>query len=105
MRKGEIQMVLWPKSEERRQSPRYPLERLAKIQTADDMQPLYCIVTDISGGGVRINGYGFDIPDEFVLLLSGDGPAKDGNYRVIWRFAHEIGAKLVSILPERVEPE
>jgi hypothetical protein len=98
-------MVLWPKSEERRQSARYPLERLAKIQTANGMQTLYCIVTDISGGGVRINGYGFDIPDEFVLLLSGDGPAQDGNYRVIWRFAHEVGAKFLSALTERVEPE
>jgi PilZ domain len=94
-RNGKPQLMLWPKSEERRQAPRYPLERLAKIQIGSGTSPRYCLVIDISGGGVRINGYGFDIPDEFVLLLSGDGPAKDGTYRVIWRFAHEIGAKFI----------
>jgi hypothetical protein len=89
-------MLLWKKPEERRQSPRYPLERLAKIQAGAGMPPRICLVVDISAGAVRINGYGFDIPDEFVLRLSGDGPSQDGTYRVIWRFAAEIGAKLVA---------
>jgi hypothetical protein len=80
--------------EERRGSPRYPLERLAKILSAKGGS--YCIVTDISGGGVRINTFGFDIPDEFSLLLSGDGPAKDGTYTVIWRIGRDVGAKFVS---------
>lgn len=84
-----------PKPQERRQTSRYPLERLAKIQLGADTPVSYCLVTDISGGRVRINGYGFDIPDEFVSLLSGDGPAQDGTCRVIWRLAHEIGAKFI----------
>jgi PilZ domain len=96
---AEPQMLLWKKPEERRQAQRFPLERLAKIQVGVDMPPRICLVVDISGGGVRINGYGFDIPDEFVLQLSGDGPAKDGTYRVIWRFASEIGAKFVGPAP------
>jgi hypothetical protein len=91
-------MMLRPKPEEQRQSPRYPLERLAKIQIGAGLPPRLCLVVDVSGGGVRINGYGFDIPDEFVLLLSGDGPAQDGTYRVVWRIAAEIGAKFVSPL-------
>jgi hypothetical protein len=97
-------MLLWKKPEERRQSPRYPLERLAKIQVGAGVPPRFCLVIDISGGGVRINGYGFDIPDEFELLLSGDGPAQDGMYRVIWRFASEIGAKFVAPAAQEARP-
>ena len=85
-----------PKTEEKRGAPRYPLERLAKIQPGRSNPPRYCLVTDISDGGVRVNTNGFDLPDEFVLLLSGDGPAQDGTYQVIWRCDDEIGAKLLN---------
>jgi PilZ domain len=87
-----------PSFEERRGTQRYPLDHLAKIQFTIDTPPLYCIVTDTSDGGVRINFNvnGFDIPDELTLLLSGDGPAQEGKYRVIWRRDTEVGAKLVS---------
>jgi hypothetical protein len=85
-------------SQDRRETSRYPLERLAKLQLGANIPPLHCIVTDTSKGGVRINCHvnGFDIPDEFVLLLSGDGPAQAGKYRVIWRNGYEVGAQLVS---------
>ena len=85
-----------PKVAEKRSSPRYPLERLAKMEPRDGTPPRYCLITDISGGGVRINTFGVNVPDEFVLRLSGDGPAKDGTYRVIWRVGHDVGAQLVS---------
>jgi hypothetical protein len=85
----------WPKFEERRLR-RYPLERMAKIQFGYDTPPCYCLITDISDGGVRLHANGLQIPDEFVLLLSGDGPARDGRYRVVWRQGDEIGAKYVS---------
>jgi hypothetical protein len=85
-----------PKFEEKRGAPRYPLERLAKIQLGLGQPPRYCVITDISGGGVRVNTFGFNVPDEFVLLLSGDGPAQDGTYRVIWRIGRDVGAKFVS---------
>jgi hypothetical protein len=42
------------KSEERRTVPRYSLERMAKIQLGYDVPPTYCLVTDISEGGVRL---------------------------------------------------
>jgi hypothetical protein len=85
--------------EERRATQRYPLDRLAKIQVGPDIPPLYCLVTDTSEGGVRINFdvNGFEIPDEFMLLLAGDGPARAGKYRVTWRIGQEVGAKLVSL--------
>jgi hypothetical protein len=85
-----------PKIEEKRSSPRYPVERLAKIEPKDGTPPRYCLATDISGGGVRINPFGVNVPDEFVLRFSGDGPAKDGTYRVIWRVGYDVGAQLIS---------
>lgn len=88
--------MLSPKAEEKRGERRYPLERLAKIQLGQGTPPRYCLITDISGDGVRINAFGYTVPEEFVLLLSGDGPARDGTYRVIWRLGHDVGAKLVS---------
>jgi hypothetical protein len=84
-------------SQERRQSPRHGLARLAKIQLGNGVQPLYCLVTDISDGGVRVHANGFDVPDEFRLLMTGDGPFQDGDYRVIWRLGQEVGAKLLRV--------
>ena len=88
-----------PKAEEKRGAPRYPLERLAKIQTGDGTPARYCVVLDVSDGGVRINAFGLHIPDEFVLLLSGDGPALDGTYKVIWRIGYDVGARFVVGIP------
>jgi len=84
-----------PKAKEKRETSRYPLERLAKIQPGRSNPPRYCLISNISDGGVRINAFGFDIPDEFVLLLSGDGLARDGTYRVIWRLGQDVGAKFI----------
>lgn len=85
-----------PKPEERRDSPRYPLERLAKIKPKDGGPQRYCQVIDMSGGGVRLRIYFFEVPDEFELTLAGDGPAQDGTYRVIWRSDYDVGAKFVT---------
>jgi PilZ domain len=88
---------LLKKSKERREVPRYPLERLAKLQLGyEDSHGYYCLITDISDGGVRLSIAGLEIPDEFILLLSGHGPAKDGRYRVVWRDGNEVGAKFVN---------
>lgn len=84
------------KSAEKRTAPRYALARMAKIQLGYDGPQAYCLITDISDGGVRIYLNGLDVPDDFVLLLSGDGPAKDGRYTVVWREGDEVGAKYVS---------
>jgi hypothetical protein len=85
------------KFEERRQAPRHGVARVAKIQLGNGAPPLYCVVTDISDGGVRVHANGFYVPDEFVLLIAGDGPFQNGTYRVIWRRDDEIGAKLVRV--------
>ena len=82
--------------EERRSSRRRMINRVAKIQFGSGTLPRDCLITDISDGGVRLHAEGFDIPDEFTLLLSGDdiGP-KERSYRVVWRLGYEIGAKFV----------
>jgi hypothetical protein len=43
----------------------------------------------MSDGGVRLHIAGFDVPDEFVLLLSGDGVVRESACKVVWRRGHE----------------
>jgi hypothetical protein len=86
------------KPQDRRQSPRRVINRMAKILLANGTLPRDCMVTDISDGGVRIHVEGFDVPDDFVLLLSGDGlGAKERVYKVVWRLGYEIGAEFVRL--------
>src|ERR1700730_6974911 len=92
--------VLKPKSlpsvDERRRSRRRQITRVAKIQFGSGTLPRDCLITDISDGGVRLHVEGFDVADDFVLLLTGeDVRAKEGLYRVVWRLGYEIGAKFV----------
>jgi len=92
--------VLPPKSvpsvEERRSSRRRRLNRVAKMQFGSGTLPRDCLVTDISDGGVRLHVEGFEAPDDFVLLLSGDDiVGKERIYRVVWRLGYEVGAKFV----------
>ena len=68
-----------PSSAERRRSQRRQMSRVAKIQFGTGALPRDCLITDISEGGVRLHVEGIDVPDDFILLLSGD----------------EIGAKFV----------
>jgi len=85
-----------PKPQERRLSHRRILNRMAKILVGNGTLPRDCLVTDISDGGVRLHIEGFDVPDEFVLMLSGDGFSnKERAYQVVWRLGYEIGAKFL----------
>jgi hypothetical protein len=71
------------------------IERLATIQLRNGATQIDCIVADISSASVRINAYGFEIPENFVLLFPGGGPTQSGNYRVIWRLGQEVGARFI----------
>ncbi len=86
------------KTAERRQSQRRLINRVAKIQLATRTLPRDCLITDISTGGVRLHVEGFEVPDELVLHLSGEGLAKESVYRVVWRLGHEVGARFVGVL-------
>jgi hypothetical protein len=86
-------------AEDRRRSRRRVLNRMAKIQLGTGALPRDCLITDISDGGIRLHVEGFEVPDQFVLLLSGDGVAgKERAYRVVWRLGYEIGAEFVNFI-------
>jgi len=83
---------------DRRATPRQRLGRLATILVGGSAPPRYCLVTDYSDGGVRINSNGLQIPDKFELRF-GDGHFKDGEYEVIWRNDPLVGARYVGPSP------
>ncbi len=86
------------KAADRRHAPRRLISRTAKIQLGSGGLPRDCLITDISTGGVRLHVEGYEVPDDFVLLLCGDELAKECNYQVVWRLGHEIGARFVSLV-------
>jgi hypothetical protein len=87
------------KLHDRRRSPRRTINRIAKIQFGAGGLPRDCLVTDISEGGVRLHIEGYEVPDEFVLLLSGEGIGSGERvYRVVWRLGFEVGARFVGLL-------
>ena len=71
---------------------------MAKIHLGTGGLPCDCVITDISTSGVRLHVEGFDVPDDFVLLLCGDDLTKECNYQVVWRLGHEIGARFVGLV-------
>jgi hypothetical protein len=85
-------------SGDRRHARRRLMNRMAKIQLGAGSLPRDCLVTDISTGGVRLHVEGFEVPDNFVLMLSGDDLSKEASYRVVWRLGHEIGARFVGLV-------
>ena len=88
--------------EEKRQSPRRRLGRLATIKLGVGIEPRFCLVSNVSAEGVRIQLNGIEVFDEFVLLFPSESIAKDGTYRVVWRNGNDIGAKFVSAAIQNV---
>ncbi len=88
--------------EERRRSPRHRLGRLATIKLGIGIAPRYCLVTNVSAEGVRLQLNGIDARDEFVLLFNGNEVGRDGTYKVVWRQGQDIGAKFVSAVTQNV---
>jgi hypothetical protein len=82
--------------DERRQSPRHRMGRLATIKLGVGIAPRYCLVTNVSEEGVRLQLNGIDLVDEFVLLFPGESPARDGTYKVVWKQGRDVGAKFIS---------
>jgi PilZ domain len=77
---------------ERRSEPRWRVEYLATM-VSDKGGPRYCVVTEMSEGGVRIKTIIYRVPDEFGLRLTGQAIAK--RYSVVWRNSRHVGAKLI----------
>jgi hypothetical protein len=79
---------------DRRRALRRPIGRLGTIRTEPGATPHTCLVIDESDdGGVRVStSHDFDVPDEFVLRLSG----KEAKYKVVWRKGRQVGAKRIT---------
>ena len=81
-------------TKDRRWSARQSTNNQAKFQASLDALPRDCLVTDISDGGVRLHVDGYDVPDEFLLMVAGAG-GQQRACRVIWRLGCEVGAEFV----------
>jgi PilZ domain len=83
---------------ERRQHPRYIINRIAKFQADAGSLPRDCMITDMSKQGARLFVDSVEVPDQFDLLISGDKGVRRG-CQVVWRLGGEIGVAFVE--PER----
>ena len=94
--------------EERRGSTRRHVFHTVKMLIGTDSRPHECLILGISDGGVRLYAVGFDVPEEFVLLLPGDDGIEEANkFRVVWRSGSDVGAKFIGLVqrPGITEPE
>jgi hypothetical protein len=78
---------------ERRHAKRHRIEHLAILLTNNGRQSRYCIVTELSDGGIRIKTIGDAVPNEFTLCLTENATPR--RYRVVWRGDGDVGAKLI----------
>ncbi len=85
--------------QDRRAALRHHLYHVVKIQPGADAAPRECLIVDISDEGVRIYVVGFEVAEEFILLLSHDDDIIEERYKVIWRHDGEIGAKFIGREP------
>ena len=88
-------MLTLKPEEERRQKPRRRLGRIAAMQFRNDGPQHYCLVTNISEGGVQLRINGVNVPDDFTLLFPEEDSIQNGYYKVVWRNGLDLGAKFV----------
>ena len=79
---------------ERRQHPRYIINRIAKFQADAGSLPRDCMITDMSKQGARLFANGAEVPDQFDLLIASDKGVRRG-CQVVWRLGGEIGVAFV----------
>ena len=86
--------------QERRRDRRFTINRIAKYQADSGALPRDCMITDISKQGARLFSDGIEMPDQFHLVISGEGEkGSRRECRVVWRLGGEIGVTFVG--PER----
>jgi hypothetical protein len=82
-------------SRELRNARRKPLRYRAWIVPAPQHPAQECMLADFSDTGARIHRPNeFEIPDDFVLLLTADGRL-GRRCRVVWRSMDHIGVQFV----------
>jgi PilZ domain len=85
---------------ERRRDQRRSINRTAKFSTDSGALPRDCMITDISKLGARIFADEVDVPDRFMLSISGDEAIRR-ECKVVWRLGGEIG---VEFTPRAIAP-
>ena len=81
---------------EQRRAGRHRLDRFAKIQGRMGSLPRDCMIVDISDTGVRLHTELADVPDEFMIIISGLEHGRR-ECRVVWRLGFEIGAEFTDL--------
>jgi hypothetical protein len=79
---------------ERRLYPRQAINRVAKFQSGVGSLPRDCFITDVSERGARLYADGVEIPDQFVLSMTGEAAIRK-ECRVVWRLGGELGVEFV----------
>ena len=88
---------------DQRKSRRRPI-RYSAWMALDNEKLHGCVLSDISDTGARLDVEDSeDLPDRFMLLLSGTGSARR-SCRVIWRAPHQIGVAFERRLSDAVSP-
>jgi hypothetical protein len=88
-------------TQDRRRAQRYSLDRFAKLQVSGSL-PRDCLIVDISDMGIRIHAEHLEVPDEFLILISGARPERR-ECRVVWRLGFEVGAEFVDVRRDFVQ--
>jgi hypothetical protein len=84
-----------------RKSARKDLQHPAWVDAGDGSSPRSCTMSDVSQTGARLTIENpADVPDEFTLLLTGDGSVRR-QCRVMRRIDREIGVQFLNNAPPR----
>jgi hypothetical protein len=82
-----------PPAFDRRRHPRRPTHYVGLIRTGPTAAPHYCLVTQVTGGGVRIHSRA-ELEESSVFTLR--FAETKARYRVILRKGHQIGAEILA---------
>jgi hypothetical protein len=83
---------------ERRGVQRFKLDRMAKVQVPGSL-PRDCLIVDVSDSGIRIHAEHWEVPDEFLIVISGARHERR-ECRVVWRLGFEVGAEFIDVRPD-----
>jgi len=81
--------------DERRRDKRHNINRLAKIVLESGAFARDCMITDISDRGARLHTEAPNIPNSFILMITGDKVIRE-ECRVVWQLGYEIGVEFAN---------
>lgn len=85
---------------DKRKSPRRPIRYNAWVVRGHGKRRLRCVVHDVSTGGARLEIKKADeLPDAFMLMLTGGGEASRW-CRTVWRSKDQIGVHFETMTRE-----